>query len=378
MERQPDGTFKETTEHGQSQSTPGPINPFTGQPWTDAEAEQYFKDNPLQFDPTDLKPGDLDNAAITQKTQEELLAESKAQTPLLQQALDVQNNPNATDQEVLSSLSTIQAEIDRQTALDTPASRATAGQLEGMKSSIMSDFGFEEDQNPIDKVSTIAGNATSIAGDIFQVLDSSIQAVGATKNITDRLVRGMSNTEDIFNTIDDIQKFIDLAADIAGAVSSVTSAIASIAGAAGSGDPSGGAAGASAALGAVSQVAGLVQSALETVNAVIDLGQEAYRIIGSYVGDFLGFLTGGLGGKLEGNVKFLLDETSGVLRAYSQDNPLDKREHNLPGVERDDTARNQQIGQINVIGGYGSDPRDLTRQMMFQVHASEFAGVTGQ
>ena len=378
MERQPDGTFKETTKHGQSQSTPGPINPFTGQPWTDAEAEQYFKDNPLQFDPTDLKPGDLDNAAITQKTQEELLAESKAQTPLLQQALDVQNNPNATDQEVLSSLSTIQAEIDRQTALDTPASRATAGQLEGMKSSIMSDFGFEEDQNPIDKVSTIAGNATSIAGDIFQVLDSSIQAVGATKNITDRLVRGMSNTEDIFSTIDDIQKFIDLAADIAGAVSSVTSAIASIVGAAGSGDPSGGTAGASAALGAVSQVAGLVQSALETVNAVIDLGQEAYRIIGSYVGDFLGFLTGGLGGKLEGNVKFLLDETSGVLRAYSQDNPLDKREHNLPGVERDDTARNQQIGQINVIGGYGSDPRDLTRQMMFQVHASEFAGVTGQ
>jgi hypothetical protein len=36
----------------------------------------------------------------------------------------------------------------------------------------------------------------------------------------------------------------------------------------------------------------------------------------------------------------------------------------------------QGIGTVNVYGGPGSDPRDNTRQMMYQVKAAGFAGAT--
>jgi len=142
------------------------------------------------------------------------------------------------------------------------------------------------------------------------------------------------------------------------------------------GSDMGGAQGAAMALQAASQVAAMIQAALETVNAVIDLGQEAYRIIGSYVGDFLGYLVGGPGG-LQGDVKFLLDQTAGKLYAYGSDNPLAKAQHNVPGSVPRETFQ-QVAGQINVYGGPGSDPRDDTRQMMFQVKAAQLAGATAQ
>lgn len=50
---------------------------------------------------------------------------------------------------------------------------------------------------------------------------------------------------------------------------------------------------------------------------MIDLTQEAMRIAGTYVGDFLGYLTGGPGGPLAGrNVKYLLDQKTNQLLAY--------------------------------------------------------------
>lgn len=370
----PDGTFSPVTPHGESNGAPpAPLNPATGQPWTPEEAAKFFAQYPLQYDQNQLQNGDLQVPGVVAKTQDQMLAELQQQTPMLQTALAV--GPNSTDEQIAASLSAIQAEIDRQNALDTPSSRQIAAGLESKKSDIMSSTGFTQESNPIDTAMNIAGSLTSVAGDVFKVIDSSIQAVGATKAIADLGVRGMSNTEDIYNTVDQVQKFITLFADIAGATSSITSAIGSIVGAAGGSDPSGGASAAATAIQGVSQIAGLIQSTYETINAVIDLGQEAYRIVGSYVGDFLGFLVGGSGGKLEGNVRFLLDQVTGQLQSYSQDNPLDKRTTGLPFAGQTDTsARDQKIGSINMYGGYGSDPRDLTRQMMFQVKAAQFAG----
>jgi hypothetical protein len=175
----------------------------------------------------------------------------------------------------------------------------------------------------------------------------------------------VENTEDIYNMIDQVQKFIQLGADIAGAVGSIASTAGSFTSGIDMGITS-----------AVGQVAGLIQGAIETVNAIIDLWQEAYRIIGTYVGQFLGILTGGAGGALEGNVKFLLDEANNQLLTYSADNPLDKR--NFDGANTDPNRRNQMIGNINVYGGPGQDPRDNTRQMMFQVKASTMGQATGQ
>ena len=373
--RNPDGTF--TAVHKGDGAVPGePWNAATGKPWTQEEVEAFWNDprNAIQYDQSRLQEGDLGMPGVENKSVDEMLKELQSQTPLLEENVNIARSASATDDQRAMALSVIQSEIDRQTAMDTPASRAKAQGLEGIKSDVMQQYGFTENANPIDTAANIFGSVASIAGDIFQAIDSGIQAVGATKNITETLVRGVANTEDIYNIVDQVQTYFKLIADIAGAVSSTAGGIGAIVSAAGAGDPSSGAGAAATAIQGVSQIAGLVQSAWETVNAIIDLAQEAYRIVGSYVGDFLGFLVGGPGGKLEGDVRFLLDEVSGTLTAYSRDNPLDKREHPIPGETQNPNARNQAIGQINVIGGYGQDPRDLTRQMMWQVRTAEFAG----
>jgi hypothetical protein len=115
---------------------------------------------------------------------------------------------------------------------------------------------------------------------------------------------------------------------------------------------------------------------MQGANAVIDLAQEAYRIVGSYVGDFLGYLVGGSGGQLEGNVKFLLDKQTNQLLTYGADNPQDKRTHNMAFKTPNEDARNQLVGNINVYGGPGSDPRDNTRQMMFQIKQAQMTQAT--
>lgn len=368
--RNPDGTF--SVVHGTGDK-PGPqeINPATGRPWTPEEAAEFWNrpENAMQYDNTQWRPGDQNVPGTFQGTEEQMLDALKQNNSELAKAIATAEDYNSSDEDAISALNLLAEESQRQKDLNTPESRARASQLDSVISGAASDRGLVEDQNPIDKATDIIGTASSIAGDIFQVVNSAIEAVGAAKNLGDTLVRGVENTEDIMNMIDQVQKFIQLGADIAGAVSSVAGAIGSVI-------PSEGTFGAGAAVSAVGQIAGIIQSALETVNAMIDLGQEAYRIIGSYVGDFLGILTGGAGGALEGNVKFLLDEANNQLLTYSADNPLDKR--NFDGKGTDPNYRNQMIGNINVYGGPGQDPRDNTRQMMFQVKASTMNQAVGQ
>ncbi|AKU45322.1 tapemeasure [Mycobacterium phage Madruga] len=377
--RNPDGTFSPV--HGTGDQ-PGPmdINPATGRPWTPEEASEFWNrpENALQYDKSILKPGDLDQNGIFQGTEDQLEEALKNNNPSLAEAIATAQDENASNEDVANALSVIEDEAERQKQLDTPQSRAQSKFLEGVVSDAASERGLAQEQSPIDQAMEIAGAATSVAGDIFAVLNSTIEAIGAAKSIADTLVRYPSNTEDIFNMVDDIQKFIQLGADIAGAVSSVASTIGGFVGAGGSGDPSGSTAGVAAAIGAVSQIAGLVQAGLETANAIIDLGQEAYRIVGSYVGDFLGILTGGAAGALEGQVRYLLDQQTNQLLAWSADNPMDKRAHDLAFREDNPDARNQLIGNINVYGGPGTDPRDMTRQMMFQVKASTMGQAVGQ
>jgi hypothetical protein len=301
--------------------------------------------------------------------QDRILQDLKDQNPLLTEAIRAGQDPNSTDEQIASSLNTIQTIIDAQGKDNTEQTDA----LNSIKSDIMGNQGFAEGANPIDQAQQIFGAASSVAGDIFQVMQSSMEAISATKTLTDMMIRYPTNTEDIMTMIDSFQKFIKLGADIAGAASSITSAIGSIAGAAGGMDM-----GASSAISAVGQIFGLVQSALEATNAMIDLGQEAWHIFGSYFGQFLGDLAGGLGGQLMGQVKFLLDENAGQLYTYSADNPYDKRGHNVPGEIANPAAGQQGIGQINVYGGPGSDPRDNTRQMLYQIKAAGYAGATKQ
>ncbi|AHZ95387.1 tapemeasure protein [Mycobacterium phage Damien] len=335
--------------------------------------------NGLGPDLSELTPDELDLLNRTQglslKTEEDMLFELRRNNAALDEAITVGQDPNSTDAQVIQSLAEIQRSIDSSAAIDTPAMRQQTQSLESIKSAIMGDRGITEGVNPIDAASSIAQGATSIAKDIFGVINSTLDAIGGAKAIADTLVRGVENTEDIYNMVDEFQKFIDLAARVAGAVSSVTGTIGGIVSAAGGADPSGGASGAASALQGISAISGIISGALDTVNGIIDLAQEAYRIWGTYFGEFLGFLAGA-GSQLEGNVKFLLDENDKTLKAYSQDNPLDKREHTLPFQQR--TEQQPAIGELNVFPERGADPAELTRTMMFAVKTASMGASNQQ
>lgn len=306
---------------------------------------------------------------ITIKTQEQMLAEMVKQTPLLQKAIDVSKDYNASQEDAISSLTTVQGLIDNLGEATTPAAKQQKQALESIQGQIKTNNGLTEGANPIDQASQIAGGAANLAKDVFASIESVMESVGAAKNLGDQLVRGFENSEDVMKAIDNVQTFISTAAQIASAVSSGLGVAAGIAGAAAS-DPSGGGAAAAGALSGASQIASLVSGALSAINGTIDLAQEIYRTAGKYFGEFLGFLTGGMGGQLMGDVRFLLDQNDGSLKTWSRDNPEDKRVFDNPFQAGGIKEQQPQIGQINVYGGPGQDPRDMTNEMMFAVAAA--------
>lgn len=317
-----------------------------------------------------LSPEDLaavQNGTLSVKTDEQILQELVKQTPLLQGAIDVSKDANSSQEKATGALGTIDDAIAAQGEAKTPAQKQQMAALESLSSTIQSNAGLTTGENPIDKAASVAGSVSNTAKDIFASIQSVMDSVGAAKNLGDILVRGVENSEDVMKIIDNVQQFITTAAQIAQTVASGLSTAAGIAGASGGTD--GGAI--SGGLGAASTIASLISGALSTVNAVIDLAQEAYTVAGKYVGEFLGFLTGGAGGQLMGDVRFLLDENDGTLKTWSKDNPDDKRSFDNPFQKGGlNDTKEPQIGSINVYGGPGQDPRDMTNEMMFAVAAA--------
>lgn len=340
----------------------------------DTSAPENFKVPTQGADLSNLSKQDLaeiaSNTNITAKSQDEIISQLRSQDSGLDSAIRVLKDPASGMQESADAATKLDDYIQQQSDMDTPLSRQTAKTLEGIQSSGTSDKGIARQDNPIDSMSSLASGATDVAGSVLDAISSGLESVGAAKDLGDTLVRGIENSQDVMRMIDDIQKFVETAANISSAVGSGLGAAAGIASIAGS-DPTGAGGAAAGALGGASEIASLISAGLSTVNGVIDLVQEAYSIVGKYVGDLLGVLTGGAGGALEGDVKFLLDQNDGTLKTYGKDNPDDKRVFHNPFDRRSNVVGQQpQIGQINVYGGPGQDPRDMTNEMMFAVAAA--------
>lgn len=303
------------------------------------------------------------NTGITASSQNDIIRQLRSNDSNLDSAIRTAKDPNSSSADTSAALAVIDAESQKQKKTDTPASRGTSSALDSITSTAASDKGLTQQENPVDTTSNIAGGAFGVVGDAFKVIDGVINSIGAVSNISDTLVRGISNTEDIYNMVDQVQKFLDLAVSIGQTVTDGLSLASTIASAAGSaGGPIGG--GAAGGLAAASTAASLITSAISAVNAGIDLAQEAYRIFGSYFGEFLGFLTGS-GTKLEGDVKFLLDTTTNTVKAYSADNPQLKYDHALPFSSAKTPA--PKVGDINVFPARGDDPAAISQRMMFAV-----------
>lgn len=212
-----------------------PINPFTGQPWTPEESTAFWNrpENAKQYDNSLWRPGDDTMPGVFQGTRDEMTEAIKANNPDLAAAIATAEGYGKSTNDVASALDILTNESERQKKLNTPESNAKAGYLDSVISSAASEYGLAQEENPFDVAANIAGAASSIAGSIFSVVDSAFGAINGAKDLTDTLLRGVENTEDLYKMVDQIQTFITLAGDIAGAVSDVTGAISGIVGAAG-------------------------------------------------------------------------------------------------------------------------------------------------
>ncbi|AHN84040.1 tail length tape measure protein [Mycobacterium phage Hawkeye] len=309
------------------------------------------------------------NTASSALTDDKMLGEFLSQNPLLSDLITTAKDPNATDEQVANSLSGIQSAIDAQNAMDTPASRYLAEQLTSTQNQIAQDRGFGQAQNPVDAAAGIANGAVGLVGDVFKIIDGTLKSIESASNISSTLVRGIENTEDIMSIIDNVQSFIELAATIAQTVTDGLNFASSIASAAGSaGGPFAG--GATGGLQAAAAISGIITSVISSVNAAIDLGQEAYRIGSKYFGKFLSYLVGAGEGSLLGDIKFLLDKNDWTLKAWSEDNPEDKRSREVPAWLRDQGSVQEQGGKIrdlNMYIGPGTDPNEAMNEGMWRV-----------
>ncbi|AVD99638.1 tail length tape measure protein [Mycobacterium phage Cuke] len=274
-----------------------------------------------------------------------------------------------TQDQVVPLLQHLDSMIADQNNLNTPTSKQTVSALDTIRGGLMSNYGLKEGESPLDTAQTVANGVSSIASDVFGVFDSTLKSIESAKNIGDTLVRGIGNTEDIYNIVDNVQSFIELGSKIAQTVSDVAGFASSLVGAAGSGDPSGGSSGVAMALGAISGISGIVSQALSAVNAGIDLAQEGYRLVTKYVGRAL---TSWLGFPGASDMKFLLDEVTGQLQAYTSENPQMKHTFNTLGRELGGSY-GTRVGAQNsfyIYQGPGQDPRDTMTDAMFAVKSS--------
>jgi phage-related protein len=229
-------------------------------------------------------------------------------------------------------------------------------------------------KSPMDTFSDVMSGVGTIAGDAFQVFDDTIKSIGAAANITDQLVRGFANTQDVVGFITQMQTFITTAADVAKLVGDTSGTIGQFVGAGAAGDPSGATSAVAAAFGAVSAIAGVVNQALVATNDAIDLGKEVYKEVGKYSAIFAGYMLGGADtGPLGGNVRMLLNTNTGQLISYSQDNPNNKSVKNLPAWLSNayggntNVPQNPQLNQLNIYAGPGQSTRQMLSDSMWIV-----------
>lgn len=324
----------------------------------------------------------LDTTDKNLSVNDQLLQAYLQGNPALAAQIDAAKTPGASDDAVLGALTGIDSTITDLKSQDAVGNKNTIDALQSTQSQIAQGAGFKQGQTALSTAQSIVGGASSAVGSVFQVLGSTLEAVAATQDIADRLVYGVRNTEDVMKLVDNVQKYVELAANIATATGSVLSTIGGLVGAGGSGDPSGGAAGASMALSSAGQIAQLIGAALQGVNMAIDLAQDVYHIAGTYVGRFLSQLTAGLAGTpLMGDVRFLLNKNTGQLITYSEDNPGNKNSLNVPSWLNQTydygggQNPNPQVNtQWNIYAGPGQSPGEMLNETMWMVNTQ---GTTG-
>lgn len=307
---------------------------------------------------------------------DQLLNQYLQGNPGLAAQIAAAQQPGAPQQQVLDALTGIDSAVNGLKAQDAITNQDTINALQSTQSQIAQTQGFQQGPNAMQFFSTVMGGASNIASSILQAVQGGLDSLAATQDIADRLVYGVRNTEDINAIVDDVQKYITFASQIASATGQILSTIGGVVGAGGSGDPSGGSQGAAMALSAAGQIAQLIAGVLQGVNAAIDFGQQIYHIAGTYVGRLLSNLVAGpFGTPLMGDVRFLLNQNTGQLISYSRDNPGNQNALNIPpwmtqALGYGGGNANPGIGQMNVYAGPGQSTGEMMREVVWMVDTS--------
>ncbi|AXN43472.1 hypothetical protein MM1218R_01524 [Mycobacterium marinum] len=325
-----------------------------------------------------------------------LLQSFLAGNPDLAAQIGAARTPGASDATVLQALTGIDTTISGLKAQDAIGNENTIRALQATQSQIAQSTGFAQGPTSFSQGLQVAqalggGAANAITG-VIQAIQGGLDSLTATQDIADRLVYGVRNTEDINAIVDDMQKYITFAAQIASATGSILQSIGSVISVAGQGaasagsGPTGGDPGAAvAAVGQAFELAGmisqLVSGALQAVNAAIDFSQQAYHVAGTYFGRLLSNLVAGPGGTpLMGDVRFLLNTNTGQLLSYSRDNPGNQNALAVPGLLNAAYGYgggnpNPQVNQqLNVYAGPGQPAGEMLREVVWMVNTS---GTTG-
>lgn len=276
----------------------------------------------------------------------------------LEQYRDLLANRPQSQEEAVSWLQRIDGAIADQNRLGTPQSQQAAERLGAMRSQTMSSFGLQEGPSMLEQAEDIFNGISGIASSVFETFDAGLKYIGAWKTVGDVLVRGIANTQDIMTLVDQWQ----IGLDFWNKLIQTGSQIASFAGQFTGGQDMG-------ITSAVGGVLGIVSQVMTAINTGIDMWQEAYKITTKYLGRFL---TSWLGFPGATDMRFLLDEVTGQVQAYTSENPRNKHTFNtLPrALGKQYPERQAPTNNLYIYQGPGQDPRDTMDDAMFTIRQS--------
>ncbi|WPH57974.1 tape measure protein [Gordonia phage LuckyLeo] len=294
--------------------------------------------------------------SATEDTAAQQLEALRAQNQTLDQTIKTLQNPDSTDEQIIGSLQDLDGTIK---STEDPDIRE---QLEQIRDNTMTDRGIKEydpeEGKSEDPIGDTIGIAQNMLG-IYNAVTSGFQNAG---QLFEMVVRGVENTKDISDMIDGVQSIVSTVTGIVDTVVSVASAVASLASLAGAAIP-----GVGQALAAVSAVTG----GIGQVQSVVDLIQDAFSIVGRWVGSALSWLVGGGQGPLKGDVKALLDTNNQTLKFWSSDNALNKSEFNLdPFNMFPDRATGMTSNQYNIYANPNAPASEIVNELGYAMRVN--------
>ncbi|QFG10569.1 tail length tape measure protein [Gordonia phage Gibbin] len=294
--------------------------------------------------------------SATEDTAAQQLEALRAQNQTLDQTIKTLQNPDSTDEQIIGSLQ------DLDTTIKNTEDPDIREQLEQIRDNTMTDRGIKEydpeEGKSEDPIGDTIGIAQNVLG-IYNAMSSGFQNAG---QLFEMMVRGIENTKDINDMVDGFQSIVSTITGIVDTVVSVAGTVASLAALAGAAVP-----GVGQALAAVSAVTG----GIGQVQSVVDLIQDAFSIVGRWVGSALSWLVGGGQGPLKGDVKALLDTNNQTLKFWSSDNALNKSSFNLdPFNMFQDRETGMTTNQYNIYANPNAPASEIVNELGYAMRVN--------